>query len=377
MKRRIFLAILFSLCLLTACRSAEEEKPEPQQPPAQTEQTPAPEQPTQALPEPTAEFEPILLPEDSTSFSAAFAQQALTLCTGHTKDGEAKVLEENGFTVLEQVHYDKDPEEPAHNSAFTIAEREVERGGRPRKLLIVAVRGTDGAGEWASNFDVTPSRDFDSPYAENFDFCARDILGTLEPYLTDDPLVLVCGHSRGAACANLLGLLLQDEVPEQDLFVYTFATPNTVRGDAPDGRNIFNVINPNDLVTVLPLREWGFRRAGTDILLGGDEALTAQLAAMSAVMAAVSPDLEHYYSDRHSLTGPGLDEEHGVLLPDLMTALMGGSGDLSALSGNVSPDSDLAPLLGLFGQLLSDPWVMQQHMPMIYQLRLTVWAAQQ
>ena len=81
-------------------------------------------------------------------------------------------------------------------------------------ILIVAVRGTDGAGAWASNFDVTPSRDFDSPYAENFDLCARDILGTLEPYLTDEPLVLVCGHSRGAACANLLGLLLQDEVPE-------------------------------------------------------------------------------------------------------------------------------------------------------------------
>ena len=376
MKRILILCLaLILLVSLCACRKPEEQ-PEPEPKPQTTEspepaQEPEPEPPAREIPE-------IKLPEDSAAFSGALAQQALVLCTGHSQERTSQILEDYGFEILEQRHYDKDPEDPAHTSAFTIGKRQVRYEGSERELVLVVIRGTDGAGEWVSNFNVMPSRDFESPVAENFDLCAQDIETVLSPYLEGEPLVLVAGHSRGAACANLLGVRLQEQVPEQNLFVYTFATPTTLsaKAELPECRNIFNLINPNDLVTLVPLQGWGFHRAGTDILLPGDDALSAQLQGASMVLLSISPSLESYYNDRHSLTGPGLDEENGIKMPILLASLLTEPETFQALSRTLSPESDLAPLLGLVSQMGSDSSLLQQHMPATYQLRLTVLTAQ-
>lgn len=92
-------------------------------------------------------------------------------------------------------------------------------------------------------------------------------VGYIPYYNIQNPIVLVTGHSLGAAVANLVaahlstcngvnccGILNGDGT---DVYGYTFATPNTVDMDKEGssvytGDNIYNIMNNNDAVTFLP-----------------------------------------------------------------------------------------------------------------------------
>ena len=69
------------------------------------------------------------------------------------------------------------------------------------------------------------------------------------------------------------------------MYAYTFATPRTVRGEYPAYANIFNVINPTDYITMLPLPQWGFARYGVDVILPVVGASDRQLSAVQADFA--------------------------------------------------------------------------------------------
>ncbi len=336
------------------------------------------------------------LPESSSEYSKFLAMQALQLCSGHTADATRSLFETAGFEVVKQQNFDKDDADPSHTCAWTLAKRELDYAGETRTLYTIAVRGTNG-GEWYSNFDFAPSHDDGAQYAENFLACAQEVLmGVQEELMSaEDPLILVCGHSRGAACANLVGLLLDEAAQDSEgIFVYTFATPTTVRGDAlkKDYPNIFNHINPCDLVPMVPLCGWGYGRAGTDILLPGDEEQAAKLAAGLGSLLLLAPDISSYYDDRHSLTGPGLSDE-GMTAFEVMNLLtgsflladggfggMGAGGDMSGggmdMSAMLSPESDLAPLFGILASGMADGGagtmkLLMQHMPATYLSLLT------
>lgn len=87
--------------------------------------------------------------------------------------------------------------------------------------------------------------------------------------------VLLTGHSRGAATANLLSAKLIDDpnnevVSPENLFTYAFATPNcTCNNETSDARysRIFNIVNPTDFVTKVMPAAWGYRRYGTTYTL--------------------------------------------------------------------------------------------------------------
>lgn len=96
--------------------------------------------------------------------------------------------------------------------------------------------------------------------------------------------VLVVGHSRGGAIANLVASELNDQASGaapraagenafgevSSVYAYTFAAPaTTVRADARGERyrNIFNIVNPSDIMPYVPLRTWGYERYGVDLLL--------------------------------------------------------------------------------------------------------------
>lgn len=92
-------------------------------------------------------------------------------------------------------------------------------------------------------------------------------MGYIPYYNIQNPIVLVTGHSLGAAVANLVaahlstcndvnccGILNGDGT---DVYGYTFATPNTVDTNEEGsvvytGDNIYNIMNNNDAVTFLP-----------------------------------------------------------------------------------------------------------------------------
>ena len=169
-----------------------------------------------------------------------------------------------------------------------------------RTLLIVAiwVRGTNStsAEEWSSNFHMGDLvRFFDeydsaagkSPRQRNddwtrktnhrgFDVCATRLMRYLKTYYLDEYVkpaldaapeatltYWLTGHSRGAAVANLMGSYLVDEGAR--VFDYTFAAPyNTANTEASAEKYdcIFNLVNSNDFIPMLPMTEWGFTRYG-------------------------------------------------------------------------------------------------------------------
>lgn len=99
--------------------------------------------------------------------------------------------------------------------------------------------------------------------------------------LSDGKLkILITGHSRGAAVANLLGAKIDDNslknsnfsvsISNKDVFVYTFATPNTTSIKERDDQkynNIYNIVNPEDFVTKVMPSKWGYGRYGKSYVL--------------------------------------------------------------------------------------------------------------
>ena len=131
--------------------------------------------------------------------------------------------------------------------------------GNPKTLIVVVIRGTQGDwDEWRSNFEVGSNLTH-----EGFNIAMRDLSGRFDNYILEHGLyvnpqnniVLITGHSRGGAVANLKGANLNsgghDIVLQENLYVYTFGAPNTTR-DATRHLNIFNIINRNDAITLVP-----------------------------------------------------------------------------------------------------------------------------
>lgn len=140
-------------------------------------------------------------------------------------------------------------------------------------IVAVAMRGTY-AHEWYSNFDI--GRDLsDTGVHEGFDIARNFALDKIEMYMVnygvdrDHCKFLVTGHSRGAAVANLTAKSLIDIYGADNIYAYTFATPNTTTlEEAVSERysGIFNFVNPDDFIAYIPLDSWGFTKYGTTIV---------------------------------------------------------------------------------------------------------------
>ena len=170
--------------------------------------------------------------------------------------------------------------------------------GETKVIVAIWVRGTDAESEeeWSSNFHVgdlvrffdeydsvagkTPRQSNDDwtrkTNHRGFDVCATRLLRYLDTYYFE-PYVQpeldanpgssltywLAGHSRGAAVANLMASYLIDEGNE--VYAYTFAAPNNTANTEASAEKydcIFNLVNSNDFVPMLPMVEWGFTRFG-------------------------------------------------------------------------------------------------------------------
>ncbi len=177
-----------------------------------------------------------------------------------------------GFTDLQQDQYDVDT--TSDTVASTIGRKETVINGEPCTLIAISVCGFGYQNEWLSNFTFSKEERH-----TGFDRAADKVLGRLLLYLynhaTDGPIkIWISGYSRAAAISNLLGQKLSNErvLPVEDLYVYTFATPNTstVKGDwaCP---SIFNIVGSFDPVPAVPPAEWGYTRYGTTLYLPAQE----------------------------------------------------------------------------------------------------------
>ena len=330
------------------------------------------------------------------SYDAALAQQALLLSEStYSPSLQKTIMAYLGYKSIGSWNYERARDDLSHTAAYSIYSRAAEGG---RQEVLVVIRGTANETEWALNLDLMPSGDLTLPYAENFYLAAQNILDQQSAFIggLEEPFFLVTGHSREAAIANVLGALLTDRFGAENVVAYTFATPRTVRGEYKQYTNIVNFINPADIVTFLPLPQWGFERYGVDVVLPvDDETLYAaaskayaarddktgeftaspdDVAFTHAAVEALSrliPDYASAYTLRHAFAHAGVADANepgmtaGEFLSLLFTGALGQSEQLPQLYA--SAENDFAPLLQLLATADSSTALIDQaHMPATY-----------
>ena len=126
-----------------------------------------------------------------------------------------------------------------------------------KPLLVVDIRGSVTWWDWVNDIGAQVL-----PFNNRFAALAEEVFTNVENYLSStglqDPIILVTGHSMGAAIANILAARLNETMDSGNIYAYTFATPRTVNeavsgNQAVNYPNIFNILNSNDAVTYVPL----------------------------------------------------------------------------------------------------------------------------
>ena len=175
-------------------------------------------------------------------------------------------FETAGFTDIVSSDYEKSPS--MYTISSCIARKEITEGDEPFTLIAVAVCGGNYQREWMSNFTVD-----DGIRHKGFSNAAELVENRIYGYIGRRKLygqkikIWVVGFSRAGAVANMVGADLYDSelVPPEDLFVYTFAAPNTTRRVEHEYPNIFNIVGKMDVVPKVPLDGWGYQRYGVDL----------------------------------------------------------------------------------------------------------------
>lgn len=158
-------------------------------------------------------------------------------------------------------------------------------------LIALAVRSGQYGAEWASNFYVGDGKDINYHH-EGFYNASTEALEFIDDYLLENNItgnikLWVSGYSRGGATSNLVAGRLDTMIANNsnlfkadvsldfdDLYAYTFEAPQGASYDSvginprsSNYDNIFNIINPNDIVPKVPFSELGFTRYGNDLYI--------------------------------------------------------------------------------------------------------------
>ena len=175
-----------------------------------------------------------------------------------------------------ELHYDIDytnPEWGNDQCAFSFALKD--------DLLFITIRGTpEGANEWLSNLNISDDDHSAPTLHEGFRKAALQLRLALDSYLQSRAVdarqlhLLITGHSRGAAVANLLAAQFAEEerFAPGNVYAYTFASPNVTTSEdahSPLYSFIWNIVNAEDIVPTVPLNRgsWHFQKYGTSLVL--------------------------------------------------------------------------------------------------------------
>ena len=244
--------------------------------------------------------------------------------------------------------------------AYSVATKRVtSASGAEKTLFLVSIRGSYGS-EWLSDLNMGSAADYemDEITHEGFSEAAREIVDELAARVTeeagldgtDDICLLFTGHSRGAATANIAAAYADEMsqgmrvlAPLSSIYCYTFATPTVTTFDTARDTlydNIFNVMNPSDLVPRLPLNSWGYERYGNDLWLPGygdegfDEAHEDMCEAFEANTGVESP---YVPADREHVDRLVADLGREIPTADDFATLGGGATVVRDLIADVNP----------------------------------------
>lgn len=141
-------------------------------------------------------------------------------------------------------------------------------------LIAVGMRGAGYGTEWGGNFNLGRT-------GQHADFAANKekFLTALKQYIKDNKIkghvkLWLNGYSRGGAVTNLAAAAIDEgalkgtgiALGRKDLYAMTFEAPQgAMVSDGLTGAkydNIWSFINPNDLVPLAAMKEYGFGRYG-------------------------------------------------------------------------------------------------------------------
>ncbi|MBR4748362.1 MAG: hypothetical protein IK083_02155 [Abditibacteriota bacterium] len=206
-------------------------------------------------------------PED---YEPALGRLGIMLCgagylRGGKQDTEALggLLESMGFRDVEKYnYYGAEHTERSDRAGIYLAHRKIYDGSKERELLMCVVRGTV-AGEWFSNFDIG-----DTGAHKGFTAAAADGGAIVKRYLSEHPLpagsvIMLTGHSRGAAVAQIMSLGI-DKLGFEKVFCYVYACPNYTRHPMRDKPGRFSFMYEGDLVPGIPMWDFGVDGAVID-----------------------------------------------------------------------------------------------------------------
>lgn len=174
-------------------------------------------------------------------------------------------LKYDGYKILCDNTVEKDTN--VNGVGYIIAHKKVNNG---ENLFLVIVQGTVDR-QWQGNFDITGTS-YDSSQTDHYSFkTAKDTVKTgliseLNKKSGSNQL-LITGHSRGAAVANLLAKDMTELLGSYNItkvFGYTFATPNVTLNPVYYS-NIYNFCFTDDFVCLSPLPKWGYDKHGVTL----------------------------------------------------------------------------------------------------------------
>ena len=217
-------------------------------------------------------------------------------------------MEKLGLSDI-QVNPDYKEKMKTDSMGVAVGKKELKSGDESFTLLAVALRSGNYEKEWGGNFNVGADG-----LHKGFETACDHAAGFLAKYIADQGIsgrvkVWVSGHSRGGAVANLLGHFLSEKaasafkeggadvtITPDDVYAYTFGTPNTTPDSASSAKGIFNYLSSDDPFTLLPLASWGFTKYGKTIDLDDGKAPEGFSAAtwLKQQLSAVRSDRADY-----------------------------------------------------------------------------------
>lgn len=184
------------------------------------------------------------------------------------------LLDEIGFEAYAQN--DLWSSAPTTNSIGVVAAR---KQIDDSTLIALVIRGGGYGGEWGGNLLVGEKN-----VHEGFAIARDQVLKFLKSYIKGQQItgrikLWIVGYSRGGAVANMVGSYLNHmdvyekmsmfpdgKLATSDMYCYTFEAPQgTIKlNSSYKDLNIHNIVNANDVVTLLAPSGWGFVRANTN-----------------------------------------------------------------------------------------------------------------
>ena len=156
-------------------------------------------------------------------------------------------------------------------------------------IVAVAPRSGGYFREWANNLHLGDGSQSDSMH-EGWYNAANKLLSFLDGYVSENNVkgrvkLWMTGFSRGGATTNIASALIDNKLASgqkvfsngaytsrEDVYAYTFEAPQGANVNVQSIRkpkdalydNIFNIVNPLDIVPKVPMKEYGFTRFGRD-----------------------------------------------------------------------------------------------------------------